>query len=488
MLAKALFNADALGYAAPPTSKPRNNLMKKLSILFAVMFGSMAFAQDKGNQSESPLQSVRTPDGTCQPIPDNLYRGDAFAAGQAVCKTFSTGAGTINNLRLNLGLTHTWVGDLVVKVRNPAGTKTATLVSRAGAAETDDTGLLGPAGDSSNLLNSSVLSFADGLTPSAELLGAAPLGTNDVVCRDLGSACSYGTNAGATVPALGLSTFNGDTAGAGWTICVGDRAALDTGEFCSVTVGAAPAGIAISPVTPAGNVTLPGYAAGATPGTSSLALNFNSTGGNGSIGCVATGTGYSATPNPLALVAGTPGTVTARFTGTAAGTFTGTLTCTSAAPATGGPFVYNLSTTVTGAAITVTPVTAPGNITLPSFVAGAAGSSSSLLSFNVTGGNGSVACSATGAGFSATPNPLALVAGTPGVVTVSYAGTTAGTFTGSLSCVAAPAGGTFVYPLSVTVGAPVALVTQVPSLNMLGLLALIAGIIGVGFMVSRRQG
>ncbi len=462
--------------------------MKKLSILFAVMFGSAVFAQDKGNQSESPLQSVRTPDGTCQPIPDNLYRGDIFSPAQAICKTFSTGTGTINNLRLNLGITHTWVGDLVIKVRNPAGTKTATLMSRPGGLEPDDTGVpAAPVGDSSNLLNSSVVSFADALTPSAETMGAAPLGTNDVVCRDLGSACSYGTDPGATVPALGLATFNGDAAGAGWMICVGDKGALDTGEFCSVTVGAVAGGVSIAPVTPAGNVTLPGYAAGATPGTSSLALNFNSTGGNGSIGCVATGTGYSATPNPLAIVAGTPGTVTARFTGTAAGTFTGTLTCTSAAPATGGPFVYNLSTTVTGAAITVTPVTAPGNITLPGYVAGAAGSSSSLLSFNVTGGNGSVACSATGAGFSAAPNPLALVAGTPGVVTVSYVGTTAGTFTGSLSCVAAPAGGTFVYPLSVTVGAPVALVTQVPSLNMLGLLALIAGIIGVGFMVSRRQ-
>ena len=460
--------------------------MKKLSILFAVMFGSLAYAQDKGEQA--PLESIRTPDGTCQPIPDNVYRGNAFAAGQAACKTFSTGTGTINNLQLNLGITHTWVGDLVIKVRNPAATKTATIVSRAGGVELDDTGVAGPAGDSSDLLNTFVLSFADALSPSAELIGAAPLTGTDVVCRDLASSCNYAPNAGATLPAAGLVTFNGDAAGAGWTICVGDRALLDVGEFCSVTVGAVAGGITIAPVTPAGNVTLPGYAAGATPGTSSLALNFNSTGGNGSIGCVASGTGYTATPNPLALMAGTPGTVTARYTGIAAGTFTGMLTCTSVAPATGGPFVYNLSTTVTGTAITVTPVTAPGNITLPGYVAGAAGSSSSLLSFNVTGGNGSVACSATGAGFSAAPNPLALVAGTPGVVTVSYTGTTVGTFTGSLSCVAAPAGGTFVYPLSVTVGVAVPLATQVPSLNVLGLLALIAGVIGLGFMVGRRQG
>lgn len=249
-------------------------------------------------------------------------------------------------------------------------------------------------------------------------------------------------------------------------------------------------GITIAPVTPAGNVTLPGYAAGAAPGTSSLALNFNSTGGNGSVGCVATGTGYTATPNPLAIVAGTPGTVTARYTGTAAGTFTGTLTCSSVAPATGGPFVYNLSTTVAAAPIAVTPVTPAGNLTLPGYVSGAGSSSSTTLSFNVAGGNGSVACAATGAGFSAAPNPLALVAGTAGVLTISYTGTTAGTFAGSLTCtsVTPATGGPFVYPLSITVGAPVVLATQVPSLNMLGLLALIAGMIGLGFMVSRRQG
>gem|GEM_PF-6159878 len=466
--------------------------MKKLVTLIAVMLCSSAFAQNKGE--EAPLQSARTPEGTCQPIPDNVYRGDAFAAGQAVCKTFSTGAGTINNLRLNLGITHTWVGDLVIKVRNPAGTKTATLVSRPGGLETDDTGLLGSAGDSSNLLNSSVLGFADGLTPSAETIGAAPLGSGDVVCRDLGSACSYGTDPGATVPALGLATFNGDPAGAGWTICVGDRAPLDLGEFCTVTVGVPAGGVTIAPVTPAGNVTIPTYAAGAAPGTSSVALNFNVTGGNGSIGCVATGAGYSATPSPLALVAGTAGTVTARYTGTMAGTFPGTLTCTSVAPATGGPFVYNLSTVVSAvAAATVAPVTAAGNVTLPTYAAGVTpGFSSVALNFNSTGGNSSISCVATGAGYSALPNPLAIVAGTAGTVTARYTGTMAGTFPGTLTCtsVAPATGGPFVYNLStvVSAAATVSLVTQVPSLNMLGLLALIAGIMGLGFMVTRRQG
>ncbi len=112
----------------------------------------------------------------------------------------------------------------------------------------------------------------------------------------------------------------------------------------------APTPIAITAGTAPGPVTLPGYIAGPTPGTSSTGLSFNTTGGPSSLSCVASGAGYSATPNPLNLVVGTAGTVTVTYTGTALGTFAGTLTCTPTAPATGGPFVYNLSTTVRAAA------------------------------------------------------------------------------------------------------------------------------------------
>ena len=98
--------------------------------------------------------------------------------------------------------------------------------------------------------------------------------------------------------------------------------------------------------TPPGAVALPSYSVGTLPSSSSTALFFSTTGGASSLSCVATGTGYSVAPVPLPLAVGTSSAVTVTYTGAAVGTFAGTLTCTAAGPATGGPFVYALSTTV----------------------------------------------------------------------------------------------------------------------------------------------
>jgi hypothetical protein len=88
-------------------------------------------------------------------------------------------------------------------------------------------------------------------------------------------------------------------------------------------------------------------------------LSFNTTVAPGAISCVPTGAGYSASPNPLNLVVGTSGVLTVTYNGTVAGTFTGSLTCTPVAPATGGPFVYTLSTTVSPAPVVGPAVSVP---------------------------------------------------------------------------------------------------------------------------------
>ena len=253
---------------------------------------------------------------------------------------------------------------------------------------------------------------------------------------------------------------------------------------------AAGAGGAITAVTPPGAVVLPGYTLPA--GSSSTTLTFNITSANGALACVPTGTGYTATPNPLNLVVGTPGSVTVTYTGAAAGTFAGTLTCTAVAPATGGPFVYTLSTTVAPAAVVgvVTAVTPSGAVTLPGYTL-PTGSSSTTLTFNITGVNGQIACVPTGTGYTATPNPQSLVVGTPGSVTVTYTGNAAGTFAGTLVCtpVAPATGGPFTYTLS-TVVSPAIVINnvQVPALGNISLMLLVAGFLGLGMvLVGRRQ-
>lgn len=135
-----------------------------------------------------------------------------------------------------------------------------------------------------------------------------------------------------------------------------------------VLAAGAPVPSAVTPVTAPGAVTLPGY--NLPIATSSTTLSFNVAGANGAVACVAGGPGYTVAPNPLALVVGLPGAVTVTYTGSVAGTFNGTLTCNAVAPSTGGPFTYQLSTTVGAAVAAAVPVPTLGNISLMLLIAG----------------------------------------------------------------------------------------------------------------------
>ena len=110
------------------------------------------------------------------------------------------------------------------------------------------------------------------------------------------------------------------------------------------------------------------------------------------------------------------------------------------------------------------------------------------LSLTATGGPAAVTCTATGAGFSAAPNPLNLTAGVAGTVTVTYTGSAVGTFTGSLTCTTNAAGGPFTYPLSATVtaGAPPAAARTVPSMGAIGTWILVLSVLGMGMLFGAR--
>lgn len=87
--------------------------------------------------------------------------------------------------------------------------------------------------------------------------------------------------------------------------------------------------------------------------------------------CVVSGAGYTASPaNPVPLTVAGPNIVTVTYTGAVAGTFAGGLTCTPVAPATGGPFIYTLSTNVGVPAVNTIQVPALGNISLMLLIAG----------------------------------------------------------------------------------------------------------------------
>ena len=113
--------------------------------------------------------------------------------------------------------------------------------------------------------------------------------------------------------------------------------------------------------------------------------------------------------------------------------------------------------------------------------------SNSVLTFNVTGAPGALTCTTSSPGYSVAPSPLNLVVGTPGTVTVTHTGSTAGTFAGVVTCTgpAGSTGGPFTYNFSTVVNSAVVLIpTQ--ALNLWGALALLAGLGLFGAFAVRR--
>ncbi len=132
--------------------------------------------------------------------------------------------GTLTNaasLTINLGITHTWMGDLVMELETPAGTKCA-LIKRIGAA-TD-----AACGSGSNFIGANVLSFNSANTAPVPALPATGI--------PAGSYAPTGPTAPstfpATIPLCNLATFlNGVAINGAWKMNTYDHGGGDTGTL-----------------------------------------------------------------------------------------------------------------------------------------------------------------------------------------------------------------------------------------------------------------
>lgn len=482
----------------------------KLSLLaiacaFAAFSTQSVFAQSSTSKDGDVSLTSVAPAGACAPIPDNTYRGNINTAGQAVCKAFVVpGTGTVNNLSLQLGITHTWVGDLVIKIQNPARTKTVTVMSRPGALETADDGIsAGGAGDSSNALNTFPVAFGDAFTTSAESLGNVPttLGTGDVVCRDQSSPCNYQANPGAAV-AGNLATFNGDPVGAGWQVCVGDRATLDTGDLCAVvpTNGGA-GGATVLYAAPPATLSFPTTA----PGANNIAnVPVAATAGNSAplnlsqctvAGADAADFTVTAPVGAVTVAAGTTTNVVVRFAPTVAAPATRAATLTCPTPNATAPSATSFSVALSGAVTQVQPAvvgagTAAGAINVGQFTTGQV--ATRTFAFNNTGPSaGSVTCALTNAAaYSLAPaGALTVPANGSASYTLTLNTASAGSFGGTLTCTGVGlTGSPIIYTLNGTV-VVAQVVSSIPTLSEAGKYLMFALMLGIGaFVVSRQRG
>jgi len=165
-------------------------------------------------------------------MPDNGYVGGFGGAGQACSTINTTGIIPIGSLvteaYIDVNLTHTWVGDLTIKLQSPGGT-ILTVLNRPGS-NVADNGTDTPFGDDSNW-NGSV-QFRDASATTAETMGNT-IADGLTICTSDGR-CKYTPSPDtATQPPTNFAAFAGSTAVGNWTLCVGDSAGADTGTLNS---------------------------------------------------------------------------------------------------------------------------------------------------------------------------------------------------------------------------------------------------------------
>jgi cysteine-rich repeat protein len=166
-------------------------------------------------------------------IPDDGYNGTLASMACVDLPVTAAGDSLVDSLCVQVGMSHTWIGDLTVKVVSPTNT-VVTVMSRPGAAELADDGTDSPFGDSTNMDKAYPVTFVDAGAKSAELMGNTITDTQ-IVCKD-DLACVYDPAAGAAIPGK-FAAFNTQNAVGTWKVCVGDSGALDVGAIDFVRLG-----------------------------------------------------------------------------------------------------------------------------------------------------------------------------------------------------------------------------------------------------------
>jgi subtilisin-like proprotein convertase family protein len=147
----------------------------------------------------------------------------------------------IQSISLNLGLNHSWIGDLTAIIKSPNNTRSRKLFEKIddGADDSDTSGNF-------NFTDSATANF---WTSALNSNSALPVGNYRTVDLN-GTATSLNT---------AFSNLQPNQANGTWQLCLADENAFDTGEITSATLGievfaptAANASITGKVVTPSG--------------------------------------------------------------------------------------------------------------------------------------------------------------------------------------------------------------------------------------------
>ncbi|MCB9679291.1 MAG: proprotein convertase P-domain-containing protein [Alphaproteobacteria bacterium] len=173
-------------------------------------------------------------------VDDNVYSGTTTLSPPAAINNsigqtcadvvIDSAAGAVaGNVRVDIAMSHTWIGDLDIQVISPDGTM-LTAMNRPG--RTGGSGL----GNNRELVTTSPISFFDGAATDAEDMGDT-LANNQTICLDDGE-CEFSPNPDEVVssPANFAAAFNGLSAAGTWQVCVFDGQSGDSGTLETATI------------------------------------------------------------------------------------------------------------------------------------------------------------------------------------------------------------------------------------------------------------
>ena len=138
----------------------------------------------------------------------------------------------VSEVRVDIAIDHSWLGDLVLKLVSPQG-RVVTLLSRAGADDPADTYFETPTGDSSNLQSSDPITFEDGVVDDAESMGSS-IGSGGEACKD-DQRCIYRPNP-QLGPGISFADYIGESPVGTWRLCAADGDDTDEGSIDALTI------------------------------------------------------------------------------------------------------------------------------------------------------------------------------------------------------------------------------------------------------------
>ena len=179
--------------------------MKKITLLLFVLcaFTLVGNAQVMGTSSPGAA------------IPDD-FPTDGLDLDDTI--TIGATTGTVTDVVVDVQISHTWVGDLILTLESPGGAASTTLMVRPGVPATT----FGCSGDDMDT------TFSDSGATTTEAV------CSNLPAIDAGPYLAQSDDAGNSVSLA--ATFNGVNATGDWTLTVSDNAPNDTGTLESWTI------------------------------------------------------------------------------------------------------------------------------------------------------------------------------------------------------------------------------------------------------------